>query len=163
MQGEQPLRINAAQLDSLKPLLPKALVLSSQFAGWNNFHFAYHRQLPYTIPETYPTQHTINICTNRFQARVKINGHWQHRSCAIGDIGIFPAQQIAPAVEFEQELGIIHLYIEPASLTRAAFESVDADRVELVQQLQVRDPLIQQLGLSLKQELETSAADSRTG
>lgn len=161
MQAEQPLRINAAQTDSLKPLLPKPLILSSRFAGWNNFYFAYHRQSPYRIPETCPSQHTINICTNPFWARVKINGQWQRKSCVIGDVGIFPAQQVAPAAEFEQELGFIHLYLEPAMLAHAAYELVDTERIEIAQQLQTHDPLIQQLGLSLKRELETGVADSR--
>lgn len=161
MSIEQPLRIDAAQADSFNPLLPKPLILSSRKAGWDSFYFAYHRQSPYSIPETFPTQHTINIYTNPFSAKVKLNGHWQQRWCEVGDCGIFPSQQVAPAAIFEQELGIIHLYLEPASLARAAFESIDGDRIELVQQLQVRDALIQQLGLSLKQELEMGAADSR--
>lgn len=160
MSAEPPLRINAAQLDSFKPLLPKPLILSSHSTAWDNFHLAYHRQSPYAIPETCPTQHTINIYTNPFQARVKLNGYWQCRACAIGDIGIFPALQVTPAAEFEQELGIIHLYLEPTILAQVAYESVDVDKIEIVQRVQVHDPLIQHLGLSLKRELETSAADS---
>ncbi|MEH2147595.1 AraC family transcriptional regulator [Nostoc sp.] len=161
MTAQLPLRINASQIDTFKPLLPQPLILSSRKACWDNFYFAYHRQSPYYIPETYPHQHTINIYTNPFLARVKINGNWQRKSCATGDIGIFPAQQIAPAAEFEQSLGIIHLYLEPSMLAHTAYESVDADRIEIVQQLQTQDPLIEQLGFSLKRELETGFADSR--
>jgi AraC family transcriptional regulator len=161
MLADRPLQIDALQTDSLKPLLPKPLILSSQLAGWDRLHLIYHQQSPYAIPETVPAQHTINIYTNPVLAQVKINGRWQPRSGMVGDIGIFPARQVVPAAEFLQELGIIHLYLDPASLSSAAFESIDPDRVELIQQLQVRDPLIQQLGLSLKQELETSATDSR--
>jgi AraC family transcriptional regulator len=161
MSTEQPIRIDAAASDSFNPLLPKPLILSSRKADWGSFYFAYHRQSPYSIPETYPAQHTINICTNPFSAKIKLNGHWQQRWCEVGDCGIFPSQQVAPATIFEQELGIIHLYLEPASLAQVAFESVDAERIEIVQQLIVHDPLILQLGLSLKQELEVGAVDSR--
>ncbi len=161
MPAKEPLKISAAQTDSLKPLLPKSLILSSQKAGWDNFYLTYHCQLPFQIPETCPSQHTINIYTNPFQAKVKINNRWQSKSCAMGDVGIFPAQQVAPAAEFEQELGIIHLYLEPIILVQAAYESVNTDRVEIVQQLQTHDLLIQQLGLSLKRELEIGVGSSR--
>ncbi len=49
-------------------MLPKPLILSSHLAGWDNFCFAYHRQSPYDIPETYPSQYTINIYTSPFLA-----------------------------------------------------------------------------------------------
>ena len=161
MQTEQPLQIDALHTNSLKPLLPKPIILSSHLAGWDNLHLIYHRQSPYSIPETVPAQHTINIYTSPVLANVKIDGRWQQRTGMVGDIGIFPAQEVVPAAEFQQELGILHLYLDPVSLNNIAFESIDPDRVELRQQLQVRDPLIQQLGLSLKHELETSALDSR--
>ncbi|MBC6434058.1 hypothetical protein FM036_26870 [Nostoc sp. HG1] len=45
-------------------------------------------------------------------------------------------------------------------ITRVAYESVNADAVEIVQQLQTHDLLIQQIGLTLKQEIESSAFDS---
>ncbi|WP_373539000.1 helix-turn-helix transcriptional regulator [Chamaesiphon sp.] len=161
MPVDRPLQIDALHTNSFNPLLPKPLILSSQLAGWDRLHLIYHRQSPYSIPETVPAQHTINIYTTPVLAQVKIDGRWQQRSGMVGDIGIFPAQQVVPAAEFLQELGIVHLYLDPVSLSGAAFESIDPDRIELIQHLQVRDPLIQQLGLSLKQELETSTTDSR--
>ena len=45
-------------------------------------------------------------------------------------------------------------------LLHAVCEAVDA-RIEIVQKIQTHDPLIQQLGLSLKRELETGVAESR--
>nr|WP_245894138.1 hypothetical protein [Chamaesiphon polymorphus] len=161
MPVDRPLQIDALHTNSFNPLLPKPPILSSQLAGWDRLHLIYHRQSPYSIPETVPAQHTINIYTTPVLAQVKIDGRWQQRSGMVGDIGIFPAQEVVSAAEFLQELGIVHLYLDPVSLSNVAFESIDPDRIELIQQLQVRDPLIQQLGLSLKQELETSATDSR--
>lgn len=161
MQVEQPLGIDVAQIDNLKPLLPKPLILSSLLAGWDSFYFAYHRQSDYHIPEACPYQHIISIYTTNFQARLRINGDWQTKSYVIGDVGIFPAHQVSPAVYFEQELGFIHLCLEPTLLARAVDESMDKNKIELVPQLQTHDPLIQQLGLSLKREVETSLVDSR--
>ncbi|MBW4684511.1 MAG: AraC family transcriptional regulator [Komarekiella atlantica HA4396-MV6] len=160
MQTQQAFRINAAQPDKLKQFLPKPLIISTPVAGWNGFYFAYHRQSNYKLPETSPFQHIVTIYSREFQAKLKINGHWQSKSYTTTDVGIFPAHQISPAVQFEQDLGFIHIGIEPAIITRVAYESVDADTVEIVQQLQAHDPLIQQIGLTLKQEIETSGFDS---
>lgn len=160
MPAQPPLRINAAQPNNLKPLLPQPLILSSPVGGWNGFYFAYHRQLNYQLPETSPFQHIITIYSREFQARLKIDGEWQNKFYAATDVAIFPAQQISPAVQFEQELGFIHIGIEPARISRVAYELIDSDSVEIVQQIQTHDPLIQQIGLALKQEIATSGFDS---
>jgi AraC family transcriptional regulator len=161
MQIEKPLIINAGEPEKLKPILPKPVILSTPVTGWNGFYFAYHRQLNHKIPETCPDQHISAICIEGFQANMKINKQWQHKSYSPSDVAIFPAHQISPAVEFEQELGFIILCLEPEFVHRAAYESVDADNVEIIQQLQSHDLLIQQLGLALKRELEISIVDSR--
>jgi len=161
MQIENPLIINATEPEKLKPILPKPVILSTPVTGWNGFHFAYHRQLNHIIPETCPSQHISAICIEGFQARMKINKQWQHKSYSPSDVAIFSANEISPAVEFEQELGFIILCLEQEFVHRAAYESVDADNVEIIQQLQSHDPLIQQIGLALKRELEISIVDSR--
>lgn len=157
----QPLKLNAAQPDSIKQILPKPLILSSPVGGWNGFYFAYHCQSNYKAPETCAAQHVIGICTHNFQARLKINEQWQCKSYAASDVVIFPAHQTSPAIEFEQELGFIVLCLEPVFVLSAACELVNADGIEIIQQLQTHDPLIQQIGLALKRELETSVVDSR--
>ena len=92
---------------------------------------------------------------------MKINKQWQNKSYAASDVAIFPAQQVSPAVEFERELGFIILCLEPAFLMRTAYEFIDTENIEIIQQLQTHDPLIQQIGLALKRELEISVIDSR--
>jgi AraC family transcriptional regulator len=161
MQNLQPFKINAAQPDNLKQILPKPVILSSPVTGWNGFYFAYHRQLNLKAPETCASQHIIGIGTESFQAKLKINGQWQSKTYAASDVAILPAHQITNALEFEQELGFIVLSFEPAFLYHTAYESVNSNNIEILQQLQTHDPLIQQIGLALKAELETSVVDSR--
>lgn len=62
----QPLIINAAEPEKLKPILPKPVILSTPVTGWNGFYFAYHRQLNHKIPETCPYQHISAICIEGF-------------------------------------------------------------------------------------------------
>ena len=159
--GKQPLKINAAEPESLEQILPKPLIISSPSLLWNGFYFAYNRQLNLQVSQTCAPQHVIGIGSNNFQAKFNINGQWQRKYYESGDVGIFPANQITPAVEFEQELGFIVLCFEPEFILRAACESVSFDEVEILQQLQTHDPLIQQIGFSVKRELEISVFDSR--
>ena len=65
---------------------------------------------------------------------------------------IFPAHEPFPRVQIDREVELIELFLEPAILTKA----IDGEEtaVELIPQLQLRDPLIQQMGLALKTELE---------
>ena len=91
---------------------------------------------------------------------MKLNGHWQTMYYSIGDVCILPAYQWGPMAQCNQDTEFIHLYLEPNMLTRIAHTSTEADRVELIPNFQVHDPLIQQIGLTLKTELEHNRADS---
>ncbi|MFH7026376.1 MAG: hypothetical protein ACHBN1_13455 [Heteroscytonema crispum UTEX LB 1556] len=103
----------------------------------------------FKTPETCASQHIIGICTESFQAKLEINRQWQSKSYATSDVAILPAHQITNALEFEQELGFIILSFEPEFLHRAAYESIDSNAIEILQQLQTHDPLIKQIGLAL--------------
>jgi hypothetical protein len=105
------------------------------------------------------------IAQNDFRASFMFNGSWQHVDYANGDIAIIPATQIFPRTLVDREVPLIELFLEPAMLARAAFESVDADRIELVPQLQLRDPLIQHMGLGrvFKLQPQQNAGDRNHG
>ena len=53
------------------------------------------------------------------------------------------------------------LRLEPKLFASAVYESVDAERVQIAPQLKVCDPLIQQIGLALKAELEIDGLSNR--
>ena len=140
---------------------PHLHLLSSFEAGWDGLNLIYELEPADEMPETDLGEHFIMIAQNDFRASFMFNGSWQHVDYANGDIAIIPATQIFPRTLVDREVPLIELFLEPAMLARAAFESVDADRIELVPQLQLRDPLIQHMGLALKEELAAGGADSR--
>ncbi len=160
METEQPLKINATQPNKLKQILPKPLILSSPIL-WNGFYFNYHRQLNYKVPETLSCQHIIGISPNNFHASFKINKYWQRQYYAEGDVGIFPAYQTSPAAEFEQDNEFIILSFEPDFLINAVDEWIDINSIEIIQQIKTYDPLIKQIGLAIKREIQISISDSR--
>jgi AraC family transcriptional regulator len=136
-------------------------LLSSFESGWDGLNLIYELEPADEMPETDLDQHFIIIAQNDFRASFMFNGSWQHVNYASGDIAIIPVTQTFPRTFVDREVPLIELFLEPAMLARAAFESVDADRIELVPQLQLRDPLIQYMGLALKEELAAGGADSR--
>ena len=161
MPEEQPLTIDLTQERVWKLFALNSPILSSYKAGWKGIHFAYHRQPAHEIPDCRFAHHILTICVGQFEIKLKRDGRWQKEYYTCGDIGFFPASQQGPIAQCDREVEFINLYLEPKTFARVACESVDADRVELVPQFNIRDPLIQQIGLELKTELEFGAADSR--
>ena len=161
MQIEQPIKINAAQPDKLKQILPKPLILSTPISLFNGFYFNYHQQFNYKVPETLSSQHIIGISPQSFHASFKINKNWQRQYYGEGDVGIFPAYQTSPASVFEQDNEFVILSFEPDFLIRAVYELIDTNSIEIIQQIKTYDPLIKQIGLAIKRELEVSISDSR--
>lgn len=141
---------------------PQHLHLLESFeAGWDGLHLIYELEPADEIPETQFAQHLIIIALDDFRGSYTLNGRWQHIDYTKGDIGIFPASQPFPKAQVDREVPIIDLFVERATLTRAAHECVNTDQIELVPQLKLRDPLISHMGLALLAELEAAGADSR--
>jgi AraC family transcriptional regulator len=113
------------------------------------------------MAETYLGQHFILIALDDFRATYLLDGRWKHVDYAKGEIAIIPATQSLPKTQVDREVPLLELFLEPATLALAACESVNPDKVELVPQLHIRDPLIQHMGLALKAELEARGMDSR--
>lgn len=112
---------------------PQHLHLLSSFeAGWNGLHLIYELEPADEIPETQFSQHLIIIALDDFRASFMLNGSWQYVDYAKGDIGILPASQPFPRTQVDREVPIIDLFLEPATLARAACESVNEDRIELL-------------------------------
>jgi AraC family transcriptional regulator len=140
---------------------PHLHLLSSFEMGWNGLHLIYELEPAEEMPEIDLKHHFILIAQNNFRASFMFNGSWQHVDYTSGDIAIVPATQTFPRTLVDREVPLIELFLEPAMLSRAAFDSVNPDRIELVPQLHLRDPLIQHMGLALKEELAAGGADSR--
>lgn len=89
---------------------------------------------------------------------VKVAGRWQTARAYPGDITIVPKQ--APSEwKLEKPVEALQIYIQPAILAQIMEQVVDAEpsRLEIIDRLAVRDPLIQQIGVALLAELETNA------
>jgi AraC family transcriptional regulator len=136
-------------------------LLDSFKAGWDSLHLIYEQEPAGEMPENWLDRHMLVICLGDFQASYLVKGSWQHQSYTEGDLAIFPANELFPRSQIDRQVGLIELFLEPIIFTRLAYESVNAEPIELLPLLKFRDPLIQQIGLALKTELEAGETDSR--
>lgn len=160
MPKDKPLSIGFAQRDTHKQILPLEPIVSSYEAGWESIQFAYYQQPAHEVPVFCLAQHIISIHVGHSPARLTVKGHFQNEYYGNGELGILPAGQPSPLTWCNGEAEFINLYLEPALFARIASETVDAARVEIKPQVKIRDPLIQQIGLELKTELESGGVDS---
>lgn len=135
-------------------------LLSSYKTGWKGIHLAHHQQPPHQFIGNRFAHHMIAVCLKNCEIRMHCDGNWQTIHYSIGDVGILPAYQWAPLAKCEQDIEFIHLYLEPKMLSSIAHNYAEVEGAELIQNLKVHDPLIEQIGLSLKTELERNTVNS---
>ncbi|MDJ0690750.1 MAG: AraC family transcriptional regulator [Xenococcaceae cyanobacterium MO_188.B32] len=137
-------------------------LLSGDRAGWNNLNLIYELEPAGEMPAAILEQHAIMICLGDFRASFEIKGNcWQHEHYTTGDIVIFPAGEVFPKVQIDRVVPLIELFLAPETLNNSCYEAVKSQKVELSPQFKLRDPLIEQMGLALKTELEIGGIDSQ--
>lgn len=156
------LAIDFTQEDSLLRVYPRIPLLSSKNLSWQGIHLNHYWQPPHETPQYEPRQYLISIHLG--QQPVTMQQCWQdglsaQQSQIYGDVSIYPtARSLQEAWDVGCEF--LEIYLKPTLFVQAAYESVDLEGLEIVPQPSIRDPLIQQIGLSLKAELESTVGDS---
>jgi AraC family transcriptional regulator len=164
MSSGKPLQIDYSQQDATSALSLRPRIHSSQQAGWRNIHLA-HYQLPaIELPETTSLQHIISLPSWKQPAEVEIIADekrylLQHEPSETGYIQMLPAHTPLK-VRASQAGEATHCYLDPTFLAHVAYESAEAEQVELKPVLSSHDPLICQIVLTLRTVLETDATNS---
>jgi len=136
-------------------------LLESFNAGWDGLNLIYEIEPRNETPEMDFGQHFIIIARGNFCASYMLNGSWHEVDYTKGDIAIIPASHGFPKTQIDREVPLIELFVDPKLITRTACELGNIDNIELVPQWQIRDPLIENIGLALKAELELNGAESK--
>ena len=162
MPQAKPFTVDFTQENALKTVLPRSSLLSSHKAVWDGIFLEYHRQPAHDTPEHRLKQHTIGMLIQPRPVVVErgLNGRFESLRCAPGDFFVAPANADYSS-SCDEETEFIALGLDTTLFARVADELFEADRVEIVPHLSISDPLIQQIGLLLKAELETSGIGSR--
>lgn len=146
---------------SVKRILPRAPILSSEKAEWNGILLEHHYQSAQETPEEDLPQHVICIFLGHpVRVEREINGQLVSDRLIYGDISVIPPHQPYRAI-WKDGGEFLLMYLEPQIFARAAYESITSEGIEIVRRFSIRDPLIQQIGLALKKELETNGLGSR--
>lgn len=161
MAQAQTLAIDFTQEDSVLQVYPQVPLLSSKNLSWQEIHLSYYWQPPHETPEYEPRQCLISIHLGQpvmLQQRWQ-GGHLTKESQMYGDVSIYPTgRSLREAWNADAEF--LELYLTPTLFSQVADELIDLDRLEILPQPSIRDPLIHQLGLSLKAELESTVGNS---
>lgn len=136
-------------------------LLSSETAGWNSLSLIYEIEPAGEISEGVSQDHSIVICQGDCQANFNLDGKQYQEQYSAGDILIFPARELLPKIRIDRQVPLIELLLPHETLINAICETIPF-QITLRSHFKLRDPLIQQIGLALKAELETGNSDSKS-
>ncbi len=161
--SETSLTVDFTQEDEVLQILPRLPLRSSANLGWNGVYVQQHQQPAWETPEYAHTRHMLLVHSPNLtiQAERWFDGRRQQEQFGGGtNIVIVPATVLHQA-NWNQESPFSLLFLEPDRLLQVAYESITVDRVELIPQYAMHDPLINQIGRLLAAELETNQSASR--
>ena len=163
MPETQPITVDFTRKDDVLKVLPRPSLLSSENLGWNGIYVQQHQQPAWETPEYAHTRHMLLVhgIEQPVQAERRFDGHRQQELIGRGsNIAIVPAS-VRHQVSWSQESAFTLLFLDPNYLIQVAYESISADRIELMPQFAMHDPFIDQIGRSLTTELESNGLGSR--
>jgi AraC family transcriptional regulator len=144
-------------------VFPKRPLLNSQTLDWKGGVLQHHCQpageTPYT--RSIPTHHSIIVHhtqaepneTNLIPSEQWLDDGQQVRLRQPGDISIIPANTLTRNV-WHREVDFSLLWLDSKHISQIAYEAVDPDRIEIIPRFAAPDPLMYQLILGLRSELE---------
>lgn len=148
--------------EAIAPLLPQRPLVSSSQAGWESIYLEHHRQPAYETPEFRYPIHIVSIHLRGATTVERWSERTQRQRCVVtsGDITIYPANT-RHWERSDRTAEFIDLHLDPSlvmdSSGSGAIPSGHESLPEILPQFAIRDPLIQQIGLSLHSELQISA------
>ncbi len=140
----------------------KQPLISSKNPQWNVFSLEHHLQPALAVSEHYHEQHMISICLGQQPNYLQIgmDESLQDVKWHPGDIFIVPAY-VNHSLAWGHNSEFMMLCIEPDLFTQSLNEIVDQKFVDLIPHFVKSDPLVCQLGLALKVDLEIGSSSSR--
>jgi AraC family transcriptional regulator len=154
MFSKEPLIADLAQLETMSRRISGHSNPASQFAQWNGISLAHCHYSPCEFQEHQWTQHLIGIGGSGSPATVehRLGGTFHQHSYHSHEIMVIPAHMSYWAV-WQEPHEFLLLGVTPSFLEKIARESVKANQIELLPQLILVDPLIQQILLSLHADM----------
>ncbi|WP_293329827.1 helix-turn-helix domain-containing protein [Microcoleus sp. CAWBG58] len=141
-------------------LFPRPPHLTSFTTQWQGISVITMQQSPYELPEVCIPLDGVGIFTSSNLSERSIDGISKSESTNVGDIVVVPAN-IGHSVRWFTEGEMIVIGLDTSLVARAIDDAAYFTQTELLPHFSTPDPLVYQLGLSLKSVLEQDPAGSR--
>jgi AraC family transcriptional regulator len=141
--------------------LPQPPLVASYHTGWKGLTFTHYCHPPHETVEHSLLQHSLVITDPKscFEAERRLDGKFKHYAHGNGRVDIIPAF-LSHGTTWDREVEFSVIAICPTLLNRSTQESIQRE-IELIPQLAIEDPVIQQLALALKLEIQTGCMSGR--
>jgi len=126
--------------------------------SWSGVKVGHVRMFPGEATNKHLNRHHIYIpLAGSYEASMLMaGGHIVHSRRTVGQASIVPAGKQYSAF-WRDELEDIAIHLDPDFVARRARELVQTDRIELIADCEVTDPLVHQIGRSLAAEIDAGA------
>ncbi len=138
----------------MQPLHTAFPLASPGSATWNGIKVEHHLQPPAECKLCLP-QHTICILLRECRTERRVDGGQLHDNAATsGEVIIYPASS-EQWIRWQAETEFLLVFLDPSLVNQAASELAPRNSAEIIESKQeIHDPLLQQIGLALKTEID---------
>lgn len=153
LRQDEPPIVDLAKLPN--PVFRHHPILSSEQSSWDDMFFAHYHHPAHESPEHQWTQHLIGITSveHSVESKHRLDSQFQTNYCKPNEILIIPAGVSYSGIWHEAgEFSLLGL--SPKLFDCIAYQSFQVKQIELIPQLAVTDPFIQQIGLALKEDVK---------
>jgi AraC family transcriptional regulator len=142
-------------------VLPQAPLVDSYHTGWNGLTFTHYCHPPHETLEHRLLQHSLVVTDPKrcFQAERRLDGKLKQYVHGNGRVDVIPAF-LSHRTNWDQDVEFSVIAICPTLLNQVTQELVPRE-IELIPQFSIDDPVIQQLALALKLEIQTGCLSGR--
>jgi AraC family transcriptional regulator len=142
-------------------VLPQTPLVASYHTGWKGLTFIHYCHPPHETLEHSLLQHSLVITDFKscFQAERHLDGKFKHYAHGNGRVDVIPAF-LSHWTNWDREVEFSVIAICPTLLNQTTQELMQGE-IELIPQIAIDDPIIQQLALALKLEIQTGCMSGR--
>lgn len=154
-------KLDLTNPEEVARVLPQSPIVDSYRAGWTGLTFTHYRHPPHRTVEHRPLQHSLIVADpkSHFQTERHLDGKLRRYAHGSGRVDIIPAC-LERWTNWSQEAEFSVVAICPVWLNQTTQELMQR-KVDLIPRFSVGDPVIQQLALALKIEIQTGCLSGR--
>ncbi len=156
MTNDEVLVVDGTKREDSAKVLPHTPLLTSQKAEWNDVFLEHYCHPAHETPEFRSTRHIISVSgiNSRIEQEIRLEGRFTKFSYGSGEIIELVPAYSSYWVAWDRKAEFSVLSLCPRFLEQVVYESVNGERIELIPQFAVVDPIIQHIALALKADVE---------